>query len=215
MFAANAGLNFFTPEEIFFGEKPTPNWHWGAPNPRDFLAKYENAATVKIIPRIGKSLAEKELVVLVGLPASGKSSVAKSVFESAGFFRANNDDMGSKAKSMKLAAAALAAGQSVVVDNTNPDLETRREWIELGKKHGVTHFRCFHFATPREVADHLNLLREMTVGRKRIPGVAFNSYVKRFAKPSVAEGFDAVETVPFALRFESDRHRALFLMWQN
>jgi bifunctional polynucleotide phosphatase/kinase len=214
MFAANANLSFHTPEELFFGEKACANWHWGSPDPRDFLAKFENAATVEIAPRIGKSLAEKELVVLVGLPASGKSTVAKRVFEANGFFRANNDDSGSKAKSLKLAANALANGLSVVVDNTNPDEDTRSEWIELGKRFGVKHFRCYHFSTPRNVADHLNLFREMTAGRKRIPGVAFNSYNKRFKAPTVSEGFHFVETVPFALRFETDRHRALFLMWQ-
>jgi bifunctional polynucleotide phosphatase/kinase len=216
MFAANCNLSFHTPEEFFFAEKACVNWNWGAPNPHEFLAKFEHAASVEIPARIGKSLAEKELVVLVGFPASGKSTFAKRVFERNGFFRANNDESGSKAKSMKLAKNALTNGLSVVVDNTNPDADTRAEWIRLARGHGVAHIRCLFFSTPRDVADHLNLFREMRMGgKKRVPGVAFASFAKRFREPSVEEGFDSVTTVPFALRFESERDRQLFLMWQH
>ncbi len=74
--------------------------------------------------------------------------------------------------------------------------------------------RCLHIKTPREVADHLNLYREMSAGRKRIPDVAFHTFAKRLEVPTTDEGFHSVETVPFALRFETERQRKLFGMWQ-
>ncbi len=106
MFAANVGLPFVTPEELFFGEKPTDQWNWGSPDPRTLVAKYENAVAPKIVARVAADGAV-ELVVLVGSPASGKSSLAKGIFEKAGFVRANNDDLGSKAKSLKVCAFAV------------------------------------------------------------------------------------------------------------
>ena len=42
----------------------------------------------------------------------------------------------------------------------------------------------------------MNLYREMSAGRKRIPDVAFHTFAKRLEAPSTAEGFHSVETVP-------------------
>jgi predicted kinase len=36
-----------------------------------------------------------------------------------------------------MAAAALAEGKSVVIDNTNPSASKRAEWLALAKKHKV------------------------------------------------------------------------------
>ena len=44
---------------------------------------------------------------------------------------------------VKMAAAALSAGKSVVIDNTNPSASKRAEWIALAKKHKVGPFLGF------------------------------------------------------------------------
>eukprot|EP00959_Pyramimonas_sp_CCMP1952_P224532 4694844-Pyramimonas_sp.AAC.1 len=47
------------------------------------------------------------------------------------------DDLKSKPKCLKTAAEALAAGRSVVVDNTNPKPEARADYIREARKAGV------------------------------------------------------------------------------
>ncbi|CAM9862445.1 unnamed protein product, partial [Sphacelaria rigidula] len=58
-----------------------------------------------------------ELVVLVGPPASGKSTLCKTRLPS--HVRVNQDELSSLAKCKKAATAALKEGKSVVIDATN------------------------------------------------------------------------------------------------
>ncbi|MBX9691584.1 MAG: DNA 3'-phosphatase, partial [Cyanobacteria bacterium] len=211
-FASNCGMQFHTPEEFFLGEAPTTKWNWEGPSPHDLLAKYEdkNPKGDDLVSASDK----QEMVIFVGMPASGKSTLAKKVFEAAGYVRANNDDHGNKQKCLKICTEALKRGASCVVDNTNPDAETRKQFISLAKEHGVKQIRCFFMSTPREICDHLNLLREEMHHVKRVPDVALNTFNARLVKPTASEGFTEVTEIPFKIRFDKPQHRELFLKWQ-
>lgn len=81
-----------------------------------------------------------EVVLLVGPPATGKSTLALQ-FERQGYVRVNRDTLGSLEKCIHTARAALsgssgqsASRKSVVVDNTNLDRATRGKWIGLAKE---------------------------------------------------------------------------------
>jgi bifunctional polynucleotide phosphatase/kinase len=102
----------------------------------------------------------QELIVFVGLPASGKSTFAKKHLIAHGYTWVNQDSLKSKEKCVKACAEALAAGQSVVVDNTNPSAELRALYINAARKHGCP-VRCFHFIVAEDVAKHLNMFREV------------------------------------------------------
>lgn len=212
-FASNCGMQFHTPEEFFLGEAPTTKWNWEGPSPQELLAKYEdkNPASLDSLVRVANV---QEMVIFVGMPASGKSTLAKKVFEAAGYVRANNDDHGNKQKCLKICAEALKRGSSCVVDNTNPDAETRQQFISLAKEHGVKQVRCFVMSTPRDICEHLNLLREEMHHVKRVPDVALNTFNSRLVQPTVKEGFSEVTVIPFKIRFDKPQHRELFLKWQ-
>jgi predicted kinase len=130
-----------------------------------------------------------ELVVLVGLQGSGKSSFYRSRF-------AGTHDWVSKdrfpnhrrpaRRQRQLIEEALAAGRSVVVDNTNPTAEDRAELIGLARAHGAG-VVGFYFES--RLADCLerNSQRE---GKARVPDVALYVTLGRLCRPSLAEGFD-------------------------
>ena len=61
-----------------------------------------------------------ELVVMVGWPGSGKSTIAQRFMVPKGYVWVNQDTMKTPAKCLKAVEEALANGKSVVVDNTNP-----------------------------------------------------------------------------------------------
>jgi bifunctional polynucleotide phosphatase/kinase len=73
-----------------------------------------------------------ELLLLAAPPACGKSTLARR-FEQGGYCRVNQDTLGSFDKCAAAAKSALLAGQSVCVDNTNMDLNTRAKWVQLAK----------------------------------------------------------------------------------
>jgi predicted kinase len=81
-----------------------------------------------------------ECVVFVGLPASGKSTFYRQRFASTHTHISKDLLPGSANKSVRQARdlrAALGAGQSVVVDNTNPAVADREEIIGVARQVGA------------------------------------------------------------------------------
>ncbi|KAJ3182473.1 hypothetical protein HDU85_002570 [Gaertneriomyces sp. JEL0708] len=112
-----------------------------------------------------------EIVILVGLPASGKSHFALHKLVPNGYTRVNQDLLKTRDKCLKAAEHALMNNPhaSVVVDNTNPDKATRKVYVEMARRVGArlgvrVGVRCFEFVTPEEVCLHNNAYRSL-VGR--------------------------------------------------
>ncbi|XP_065826181.1 bifunctional polynucleotide phosphatase/kinase-like isoform X2 [Oscarella lobularis] len=150
-FAINIGLEFFTPEEYFLGQKKAP-FNLSSFDPRRVLTD----ATQQLDPPSAKIVLEKqELVILVGYPGSGKSTFAKRHFVSNGYVTASRDVLKTWQKCVQVATDALKQGKSVVIDNTSPDVESRARYISVAKKAGVE-IRCFLFDLTIDQARHNN-----------------------------------------------------------
>ena len=134
---------------------------------------------------------DMELVIFVGLQASGKSTFFRERFAgthehvSKDLFRNNKNP---NRRQAQLIEDALGAGRSVVVDNTNPAVEDRRPLIQLGRKHGAKIVGYYFDASVRECLRR-NAGRE---GKARVPDVAIFAAAKKLVPPSYSEGFDAL-----------------------
>lgn len=91
----------------------------------------------------------------------------------------------------QLIDAALAAGRSVVVDNTNPRAADRAAIIAVARRHGAE-VAGYFFLTEARDSLRRNRARE---GRDRIPAVAIFASRKRLEVPTYDEGFDHLYTV--------------------
>lgn len=152
-----------------------------------------------------------EIVLVLGYPASGKSTwLAQNL---PGHERLNRDLAGRSLDALVPAAeAALAAGRSVALDNTYMTVESRRPLVELGQRVGAA-VRCVWITTTIEQAQynacermvraHGKLLApdELRALGKRDPNTfapaALFHYRKNFQEPTLAEGFAAIDRVPF------------------
>lgn len=90
------------------------------------------------------------MVIMVGLPGSGKSTVS-SRLASAGWCRVNQDEMGTRHVCEDVAARALKSGQNVVVDRCNFDFAQRLHFIKMAVKFGVKDLRCVFLDVPAEI----------------------------------------------------------------
>lgn len=132
-----------------------------------------------------------ELVIFVGLQASGKSTFYRERF-SGTHMLVSKDLMPNAAKrerrQRQLIAQALAAGSSVVVDNTNPTPDMRVPLVALGREFGAL-VAGYYFVADVRVCLARNRLRE---GRARVPDVALYATRKLLVPPTYAEGFDTL-----------------------
>jgi predicted kinase len=138
-----------------------------------------------------------ELVIFIGLQGAGKSSFYRArlatshVLVSKDRLR-NNRRPGRRQR--QLIEEALQAGQSVVVDNTNPTVHDRVELIELGRHQGATAIG-YYFESRLEDCLERNRLR---TGKDRVPDVALLSVAKKLELPAYSEGFDRLYYVRLA-----------------
>ena len=161
-FAKNLNVKFLTPEEIFALDAVAP------------------------LPKAVKPLKTKEVVIMVGYPASGKSTIAKDVFESNGYHIVNGDSLKTTPAMLKDAEKVIKE-KSVVFDSTAGTKAKRQEYIKFATKHDLP-VRVIWVNTPIDVAMERNKQRAAAGGTK-VPDVVFYVFRKNFEEPKEEEGF--------------------------
>lgn len=119
----------------------------------------------------------QEIVIMVGMPGSGKSHLAKTVFTKPNYVIIEGDIYKTSAKMIKAATPHLDKGMSVVFDATNPTREKRNEYITVAERYKIP-ARCIYVNTPMEEAIARNNMRE-----KPVPRIVYNVYNKKFQIP--------------------------------
>lgn len=130
-----------------------------------------------------------ELVVFVGLQASGKSTFFRERFAATHAHVSKDlfpNNRNRNRRQAQLIETALSAGTPVVVDNTNPTVQDRREITVLGRERGAR-ISGYYFDSGVRRCIGRNRQRE---GKARVPDVAIYATAKRLVPPSLSEGFD-------------------------
>jgi aryl-alcohol dehydrogenase-like predicted oxidoreductase/histidinol phosphatase-like enzyme/adenylate kinase family enzyme len=154
-----------------------------------------------------------EVVLIMGLPAAGKTTLARS-YAASGFERLNRDDAGGTLRNLAAEVDhALRAGRSrLVLDNTYVSRKSRAPVIRAAAAHGVA-VRGVWLDTSIDDAQVNAVSRilerygrlpdegELEIHRKQDPS-AFPPMVQyRFQRdlepPDPAEGFSRIDVVPF------------------
>ncbi|WP_426754440.1 AAA family ATPase [Myxococcus sp. Y35] len=138
-----------------------------------------------------------DLVLFIGLQGSGKSSLYRQRFAATHAHVSKDlwpNAVRKEARQQRYLREALAAGRSVVVDNTNPSADVRAPLIALGREYRAR-IIGYYFASNLEDCLARNASR---AGRARVPEVALRATVKQLQRPSWEEGFDALFYVTLA-----------------
>ncbi|KAF6217243.1 hypothetical protein GE061_001597 [Apolygus lucorum] len=203
-FANNVQLTFKTPEAFFLGERE------GQYEEPEFLPwDYSTTHNLDDICGDLKS-STSEVIVMVGLPASGKSTFVKTHLVPKGYVSINRDTLGTAAKCEKLLKESLSSRKKVVVDNTNLDVETRRKIVNICQQFNVVP-RCFLMDSNFQRCQHNNKFRIIKGGDHAvITPMVMRASLSKFLAPKKEEGFLDIVHVPFIPKFKDDEDRKLY-----
>ena len=157
-----------------------------------------------------------EVVLVMGMPASGKSTVAADL-ATRGYLRLNRDERGGTllALARQLGRELAAGARRVVIDNTYASRAARAPVVEIARRHGAT-VRCVVLATSLEDAQANAVARILDRhGRLLMPGAGPDNELARAGEidpraqyrfrrelepPREDEGFASIEPVAFVRR---------------
>ncbi|CAH1269970.1 PNKP [Branchiostoma lanceolatum] len=207
LFALNIGLTFHTPEEYFLGYRKA-TFKLPEFDPR----KLDADGPLYSPPTTSLTSSSPEVVVMVGCPASGKTFFVKQNLVSRGYVHVNRDVLGTWQKCVAACNRALAGGKSAVVDNTNPDAESRKRYVDCARQ-AKAQCRCFVMTASLDLCRHNNRFRDMTytgAGHVKVADPVIFSYRKKFVEPQMSEGFDEIVKVNFVPKFEDKKLEAMY-----
>lgn len=126
-----------------------------------------------------------ELVIFIGIPASGKSSFYQTKFFDT-HIRINLDMLRTRHREKELFQKCIELKQKIVIDNTNPTIDDRKRYILPAKKNG---YSVIGYYFRSQIAESL-ARNENRVGKKKISEVGVKSSYSRLQLPTFREGFD-------------------------
>lgn len=151
-----------------------------------------------------------KVTMVVGYPASGKSTLTKSLVEKGAVSLNRDTEGGTIASLLPKMEALLKSGKDVVLDNLFVNREVRKPFIEMAKKHGVD-ILCQWVDTSIEDAQFNVVQRAINLTGKFptpeaikeakhtniFPPLVLFKYKKEFEAPTTEEGFVAVTRTKF------------------
>ena len=166
-----------------------------------------------------------EIVLVLGYPASGKTTVTKDYVDR-GYLRLNRDVMTGKVDDLlhPLETYIMGGQGKIVLDNLFATRVSRKPFIDVGRKHGLP-VNCVVLGTSIEDSQYNACVRMIEKKGKVLspeeikaakdpnlfpPAVLF-AYRKDFEKPDKSEGFTEIRNVPFVRRPTGYNNKALWL----
>lgn len=130
-----------------------------------------------------------ELILMIGIPGSGKSTFRQKYFSE--YEHISLDVLHSRQRESTALQTAIAARKNCIVDNTNVSVAEREKFIEAGKSAG---YRIVGYYMRSKIDECLkrNSLRS---GKMRIPDRGVIGRAAQLELPKYAEGFDELHYV--------------------
>lgn len=126
-----------------------------------------------------------ESIIFIGIQASGKTTFYKKHFFDT-HIRISLDLLNTKNKQNRFLQTCFDTQSKFVIDNTNPAINTRKEFIEKAKGYNYKVIG-YYFSSEIEKSIERNKKRK---GKKRIPEIGIKGTFNKLELPKLEEGFD-------------------------
>ena len=197
-FALNAGLDFYSDYE-FFGnhqQKFNSGNHYCKLPEKVLTQRDSNSLSSSIEIKYNEIVecvcnGNNKLVIMCGSPASGKSTLVKTIISLLTLENSakiiSQDELKTKAKCKKQVKEHIRDKvQYIFIDNCNRDFKTRKEWIDLAIENEY-HPIIIYLSTNKDLANHTNIYRMLKSGNKKIPKIAISTFFSKLQEPSEEE----------------------------
>lgn len=131
-----------------------------------------------------------QAVIFIGLQASGKSSFFNQHFRYSHLL-ISRDVVKTRHREQRLLQVCLDTQLRFVIDNTNPSIADRAQFIQLAQQAKFEVVGYF-FDSPLSDCLAYNRLRP---AERQVPDVALRDAIRRLQQPTYAEGFDQLYRV--------------------
>ena len=158
-FAENIGIKYYSPDELF-------------------SIKESNYIDIK-------ESKSQEIIVMVGYPGSGKSTIANK-YNKEKYKVISGDEFITSKKMIKESEKYLSNGYSVIYDSTNPTKAKRKEYIDIANKYKIDVI-CINVKTDIVESIFRNNKRD-----KVIPKITYYVFRKKYEEPEIEEGFSKI-----------------------
>ncbi|VDL61949.1 unnamed protein product [Hymenolepis diminuta] len=208
LFALNVGITFKTPEELWDGNDTGYSTYPLLFDVTKFRDSFDDG--VDPVPSTLKDLKSSVLVIMVGFPASGKSTFCNNYLQNIGFQIVSRDTIKDMKKCISTCQNLLKSGSSVVIDNTNVDASSRSSFLNVAKNLGIPAYACV-LKTSLDHARHNEVFRQITCkDHSKISSMVFNMMKSKYQAPTKKEGFTDIFEIPFIPKHSSQTHRELY-----
>lgn len=178
-FAINIGIDFITPD----------NFYLGTINEKYVLQGYDPDINSMEICNYNFDFLERDVIILCGYPGSGKSSFYKNVLKQYNYDYYNPEITKSYSKKLN---QSLEKGKNIIIDSLGYDPKKREKIIKAAIDNNYSNITCILFKADRSYAEHMNNVRHLLTGEKKIPKIVYNVYDKYYVKPTKKEGFTRI-----------------------
>ena len=242
-FAINNDIRFITPEEFFENSNDFPFdsliKNLRCFDPRAYIPQSNTESWKEFIDTPPTNF---KMIIMVGSPASGKSSMTKLIKEKyEEQYKSINIninilslDVEKTKKKMKDAIKSVLQTDDkdniVLVDATSGTKKTRKEWIDvLHKINPDFKAICVYMNLPKELSLHLNELRNLNITankkekeekeedeteKSKVPTVAIHTFWKHFEKPNIdEEEMSKLIEFNFEEHFQTKEDKKHFQLW--
>ncbi len=185
-FAINCGFKYKTTEIFFKIKNSDKTCNITYPIINYFSEKEQNNLFEKLKKLIDTN--KKILIMMIGLPASGKSFLRKELIKKfPQFVYSNNDDKTENIQSKMLIKNLETTYDYIIDDNTNLSESERINKLQKFK----THYKIgIWFNYDLEICWHFNWMRMYWFGAKLFPKVIYYTLNKKFNSDNIDKDFD-------------------------
>jgi len=193
-FAKNIGIKFYTPEEMFDNKTLHHPLQYNRPN--------FDALDIQNI-NIDKS--KRNLVLLIGKPASGKSLIANYLKKKYGFIILSQDIEKTR-KKMEKRLIRLIDDNNVIIDSQNYNRQSRKNYIDIARSNFNSNkpgskliITVINIIISDEMAEYLNKFRvQITKGKtQHISRIVYSIFNKKYEPPTTYENIDIIINTTF------------------